>query len=393
MEVESPTENPTNQLPLIVTNGLQKGESRMFDYDENTTFEDLKAFLQAVFGDHDIRLFLDESGRQSLCAHAIAPIRATCLHNAIMPTWSIPLSVTPFGDEIPIRLYDAHNRVKVMRIHDTDCVDVLKVLVEEWLQIAPSEQVLSFPGHSGIVRDSDCLRSLGVRSYTRIDVGVVVRGAGAVPDACYMVDVSQKHAMQDLAFGPRGHSWERLAKGVCISGQCGNAECEAFGRTVYCSKGFGVMDVTDVQAVCPACEREFAALGMGFNNCFYSIRGVKDGGADVFRKHWSRVGNFYRTWDVKSAGVVKWCMLQVVTRSLHRRYRGGRRGRNGTAGTEVDVPVATNCAICFNEMFALQQIELNACGHSFHSDCWAAWDHSQRDCFQVTRCPLCRKVV
>jgi hypothetical protein len=54
---------------------------------------------------------------------------------------------------------------------------------------------------------------------------------------------------------------------------------------------------------------------------------------------------------------------------------------------EPEVP--TECAVCYNEM-TRETMTKTACGHYFHTNCFATWRESRMASFQAVTCPMCR---
>lgn len=376
-------------MKMIVTNGSCLGEESSFIYDEETTFKHLKDHLVSKYGEKDIRIFIDEFGPQSLCSHAIIHIHSNKLRNSLMPSWCIPLSITNLGEDICIRVRYTGDQLKIVRIHKSDCVVVLKAMIEESTGVKREYQKLSFSGFTKNVKDSDRLEDLGVSSYSIIEVGQHVKGGRAPASRCSMVDTFNQSAEVHVPFDNTAPIWRTVSPGLCTIGICNNNNCNAFNQDVYCSHEMGPYDLIESHDRCPSCRSSIQALNIGFSDCFYTIRGVKADSNEEFRMQWTRIQSGFQTWDPASAGTCEWSLFQIVTRPLHSAHVPESQIREIVVRTE-NIPVTPNCAICFESLNPMQKVHVLTCGHSFHFDCFKKLKLiMQRNGNRLT-CPLCR---
>lgn len=379
----------SKSLRLIVTNGFSKGQQFDIPFDNTMKFSDLATFLRNKFGSRDVKVHIDETGRKSLSTHSMKMIGNTLLSTVVLPSLRIPLSVTEYGPEISLLLKgtDSEAPPVVVRVHDTDTMEVLNAVVESAMGVPVSQQILKVPGHLNQTLKGDVLRDIGIKDYSNIEVSVGLKGgrsSGAAQSSVSMVDVFNQNAQYDVGiFYGNGHQWDAIGNGLSIEGTCGTRTCKAFGRRVTSPHGFGIFSLLRAQPSCPACKKTIRASNLGFSNCFYSIRGVEAGTSVDNFVSWTKVGEVYRTWDPRTAGNRTFQLIQVVVRSL-------KSGHSVPGNRNIpEAPLASQCCICFRDVLRSQQMEMLSCCHSFHKHCWIDWRrHEQRE-GRSAKCPIC----
>lgn len=372
------------EIEMIVTNGEGIGEKVNMKYDTETTVTDVARYLTEKFGALNIQLFLHEGGVISLCDHSLEVTGEKKLCSLVMPSWSYPISLTKYKEEITLRAIALNGESMLLKVHESDTVMVLKWQIQQKTKVLIDDQKLTFSSSMLYESDLDTLDKIGVKSFSTVRVELEMKGGGIeIHSPFAMVDVFQDSARRILHWSTDAPFWRSVVPGLVLEGTCTNIECEAHLQNVFCSRRFGTFDMRHQKVCCPSCRMRYTIKNAGFNNCFYSVRGVKTRLDFELYMPWTKVGNNYQTWDPHKGGVENWSFLQIVTKPLHKTCKV-------PGGSGKEAPVAEDCAICYDRISQKGNVEMLSCAHSFHHQCWIKWQNYQKKHYLKVRCPLCR---
>lgn len=129
-------------------------------------------------------------------------------------------------------------------------------------------------------------------------------------------------ALESVAWSTRGApAWRTVSRGLCVEGVCNNPACEAKGHVVICSLGFTTLDMVAPhgRGKCPCCSNVFAPIKVAFNNCEWTLEGVRmeRPGARaeaVPRLEWETVGNTYAHFKPDPTDQMIWLRLSITKR-------------------------------------------------------------------------------
>ena len=121
---------------------------------------------------------------------------------------------------------------------------------------------------------------------------------------------------------------------------------------------------------CPMCQEYVEPKSCGFNNCIYTISGIKLGSNGkperLAKQDWIEVENQYKYFDPRSSGEVNWLNLKIYTK--YKPYLPEKKG--------------VCCMLCKNAISG--GVGKMACGHIYHDECQAKMQEEiGKDC------PLC----
>lgn len=369
---------------MLLIDGAEQGRILSLACTPKTTFHNLNKLLLDEFGDMHFRIQINEASSVSLCKHSIKVIGDRSVLDAILPINALPLSVSANGEEIQLRVKDCEGKSTVISIHESDSIATLKMLIEHDLGISKYDQVLTFPNGSIFFNEEDTILKLGVSNLSTIDVSVELKG-GANPmgnRTSAMTDVFNDLAKRDRNWGS-GPEWRTHRPGFVIGGICKSPRCTAFEKDVRCNKGFGSFNLSKTKPFCPICSKQVIGHNLYFNNCFFTVRAVNAETREKKTLPWTRIGNFYRTWDSKIAGMKNWSFMQVVTRE----EAMAMRVPNNVLVHEA--PMSRDCSICFKWMEQVSDACMLQCCHSFHKSCWSKWKNNKSSNRVSVQCPNC----
>lgn len=144
-------------------------------------------------------------------------------------------------------------------------------------------------------------------------------GGGDFPLGIDMADISNKNGLirKNFASAPK---WNKIKKGLNISGICKNNSCEAYNQEVDCQIGMGKFDlVGDADEIkCPICFNEINPTTCIFCKCKYKFEGKKkiNGKTEKVSSDWNRVEKDYEYFDPGKSGIVTWLRLIIETEPL-----------------------------------------------------------------------------
>lgn len=367
---------------------------------DTTTFEDLKYFLSMKYNDKVFRIHLPDIGTVSFPRDATTKL----LSSTVWPSWTIPITVRPQGDKLVVVVVREDEDTETLEVRSSDTVSELRNLIQRATNIPVSDQVLSLDLSEDDNEDHVTMADLGLVDFARIHLTQAVQGGAPSSSGgggvLNMIDIFNQHARQEYKFNfsSVARLYQAIGYGLVLEGVCMSRRCEAFGRRVFNTKRFGVFDMRNPKiAECPACRAVFSKdiRSIGFNNCFYSIRGIESGSRKEQVVRWTRVGDVERFWDRSYAGVKGWLFLQIVTAPLVRGMQVP-----GSAGRMA--PVARECLICGKAIgqknglgtYNRNDVVMRPCEHSFHANCWNNWSikmpNSSGGSVQ-RQCPVCVK--
>ena len=286
--------------------------------------------------------------------------------------------------------------------------EVLKQKIQDKEGIPPSQQRLTF---RGMLLDNGLLSDYGITVESTINLILSLRGGGGA-----FVDVSNEDAMEMHNWSSRAPDWRTVQPGLTLEGTCINKQCRAFREDVLSNHHFEMFDLCEkssaipryyAKAKCPMCHNDITAIKPGFSNCYYRIEGMKSNSENgnesvAYLKEWTRVGDYYLTYDEAKAGIVQWDYLYIYTRPLDSvGFLAASMSKVALEEEEEEeaseqVIVPYNCPICFDKMGGPNGKggKLSKCsnGHCFHHRCLTQWKMScqSRQNNLSWGCPICR---
>lgn len=363
---------------------------------DTTTLQDVKHFLTEKYGDKCFRIHLPDIGTVSFPRGGETQL----LSSKVWPKWTIPIIVRPQGDPIVVVVVLDDESTVNIHLPSSDTISELRVLIEATTKIPITDQVLSIDIGDDENEDHVTLADKGVTNLTRIHVTKAVHGGAPSyggGSAVHMIDLFNQRARQENRFhySSAARIYEAIGHGLVLEGVCPTRNCEAFGKRVFDTKRFGVFDMRDPNiAQCPACKGTFSnrVRSVGFNNCYYTIRGIERSRKEHVVK-WTHVGDVERMWERTYAGVKAWLFLQIVTAPLS-------RGMTVPGSGGSIAPVSRECVICGRAIgeknglgnYNQDEVAMRPCEHSFHANCWNNWSMRGSKYGQAQRpCPMCLK--
>lgn len=219
----------------------------------------------------------------------------------------------------------------------------------------------------------------------------VLRGAAA------FVDVSQTDALQTQKWASDAPKWRRACYGINLEGRCDNKNCDACGQMVVMPRNYDNFDLLKDAGttVCPICRQPCKPLKPGFSLCLWATFGLKTDGTRV-QTPWRTVGDCYETYALNesnevipgTAQLADFVRLQLRAKKLNTGVVP-KALSEGVLPPKI-VPVPKRCCICHEDMSCRGVVELDTCGHIFHSNCANKWLTSNN---ANAVCPLCQAPV
>ena len=377
-------------LSMPVIQGKRKGEILQMSCSPETSLEDIRCFLHEKLGNEKMWVFVDQYHPFHLRRNMQGPSKS--LRNLKLPC-SMPVKPIPGnqGNDIYINVKTLTCREIFLGplYPNTDTIGDVKHLICEAEGIPEDQQRFVFD--SKALEEVKTLGQYGIQDGSTLHLILRLRGGGPV-NGLQLTDVSKDEARRDVEWSSTAPDWRVARKGFAMEGTCKNDKCRAYNHSVIGNFSFGMFDIKKIELCCPMCWTKIEKENLGFNNCFYKMRGIKADSQDVFSTPWTKVGDVYRTWDKDEAGSVEWEDMMVYVKELTWGiFMPGSKG--------LEVPVAEHCAICFERMRNWENMTdwtdvlMLKCHHSYHFSCWKEWEDASLSRNNDITCPLCRAVI
>jgi len=141
-------------------------------------------------------------------------------------------------------------------------------------------------------------------------------GGGGVP---LLFNSMEKPLM--LNFAQTASEWNRLGKGMNLSGICVNSACQAFNLFVHCPKGFGKFNMSKEvhKTGCPKCNKNVKDCNnVFFFLCKYTVEGLIQG--ETMERKYSKTiddQDEFETFENKDEDLKNWEYLEIEVSSLN----------------------------------------------------------------------------
>ncbi len=124
------------------------------------------------------------------------------------------------------------------------------------------------------LEDFQTISDSGIKDLDIIEAHSNLKGGGVSP-GLYTIDIS-KNKTKILKFDINAPRYRTVHDGLNIQGKCGNKDCEAHNKIVYCIVAFTINYdiITNLEKgniKCPACDNDIYPLNYGFLHCKYKI--------------------------------------------------------------------------------------------------------------------------
>ena len=135
-----------------------------------------------------------------------------------------------------------------------------------------------------------------------------------------MADMSNESGLVQCNYSKNAAKWNKITKGLNVSGICQNQYCEAYNKEIDCKIGmkrFNLVENAD-EIRCPMCNREIEPITCTFCKCEKKMERKKkeNGETKNVRTDWKRVEKDYEYYEPSKSGIVRWLMLIIETRPL-----------------------------------------------------------------------------
>lgn len=247
----------------------------------------------------------------------------------------------------------------------------------------PTDLRIIFSGRQLDYNETFSFYNIG--SDTTLYADFDLRGGAVINN---LVDVEKSDTKRRLKWSSEAERWRICKEGFSAEGICPPRTCIAYKNDVISNHSFGLFEMDGLHATCPICRNKVNVTNLGFNNCLYRIRAMKENSLIEMTIPWTKVGDHYETWDSEKAGLVNWKYMTIEVRKNDRLVARPPQ-ESSPSHQQVNIaPVSRNCAICFkrlptwdaeiecsNEQDVFQdrpisKVTMIECGHSFHSECW-----------------------
>ncbi|KAG0283091.1 hypothetical protein BGZ96_012541 [Linnemannia gamsii] len=228
-------------------------------------------------------------------------------------------------------------------------VEDVKHLIQEWAEISPVHQRLTYAGRQ--LEDSRSLR------YYDITEGSTLRLTMTPPLRSHLTllaGVVFEDGLGDSLGTRTVHFSNDAPKGRVVTNGA-NIECRCKctpTHRVICQRSLGTLEVVKDTFFCPNCGKsdKISPIAVGFLKCKYRFHGIKASNGEQSTSGWEEVKayNCYHLIGVDNSRT-SWRRIVVETVDLHHK----------------DI-----CTICLQP---LQLCETRICGHRFHVGCITKW--------------------
>jgi len=160
------------------------------------------------------------------------------------------------------------------------------------------------------------LSEYNVQSYSTLHLCLRLRGGGGgCNNTTKFVDVSSGQGLITKEWSKgKVLPWRIADIGLVLIGKCTNSMCLAQNRNVLMNWKMSNFDLLKDVCKCPMCLEVVKPDNVGFNNCWWSLRGVKITG-EVVEREWTEAGDQLTTFDEDKAGQEVWKSMLFMTRS------------------------------------------------------------------------------
>lgn len=257
---------------------------------------------------------------------------------------------------------------KTITLDITPNETILKVKkkIQDKEGIPVDQQKIVYAGMT--LEDEDQIFEYGIQRESTLHLVLRLRGGGG---GKAFVDVSNEKSAITIQWSDTAPAWRVAEQGLCLEGICTNSKCPAKSRQVIMNFKMGTFDLMldTEKCVCPMCKEYVEPKSCGFNNCAYTISGIKVGSNGkperLAKQEWIEVGDEYKYFDPRGSGVVNWLNLKIYTKE---RPWGDKKG--------------TCCMLCKKSIIG--NVGKMTCGHIYHDECQAkVAEELGKDC------PLC----
>lgn len=370
-------------LKLIVTEGDDVGSTIRMPTTTKTTFNQLISYLNDKFGPKLIKVHPKHSCSQTVCSHTLEAIGENTIQSLLGSFDALPISIHDYSQEITIQLVGMSNIAPFQKIHTSDYVHDLKVLIAHQVSVPSDEIELTATDSDSELNPEITVEESDLHDMSTVQVGVSVKGGSASGGKSFaMINVFDDSAVVKGGWG-KAPKWQEVAPGSNIEGICRNNVCRAYKCRVCANKYFEPFNMGDVIANCPVCSEPIEIDNLTFSECFYTIRGREVDTAKEKTVPWRKVGDYWQSWNPEKAKKKKWAFIQVIAMELS-------RGFPVPESLNVkEAPVSDTCTVCQHALKMSDNIEMRPCCHSFHRECWKKWNEEMLNKGEPACCPLC----
>lgn len=130
-------------MELVVTAGYEVGTYIHMPATIATTFNQLSLHLERKVGPKAVRVYSSYCNSQSNCKHVLAAIGNAPIQSLMGPSLMLPISIHDLGPEITIRLVGMSNVSPLQKIHASDHISDLKLIIAQQVPLPPDQIELS----------------------------------------------------------------------------------------------------------------------------------------------------------------------------------------------------------------------------------------------------------